>query len=110
MPPPPVPEPSSEERSSKKGKGKAVEVDSAAVADSIADDRKRKARGDDGDRFAKKSRGDDVADAAKLGVSEAELGAYFSYQSLNCIAYALRRVVSNEEADDGGSYGKLCGF
>lgn len=70
MPPPPVPEPTSD----RKGKGRAVDVD--AEMDGISDDRKRKARGDDGDRFAKKSKGDDAKDAAKLGVSEAELGAY----------------------------------
>ena len=94
----------------RKGKGKAVDVDSDRIADGIADDRKRKARGDDGDRFAKKSKGDDVKDAAKLGVSEAELGAYSVYLSRHMNAYCVFRELPDEEANDGRPYGQLCGL
>ncbi|VDC07706.1 unnamed protein product [Peniophora sp. CBMAI 1063] len=73
MPPPPVPDYTESDR---KGKGRAMDTDSESLVDGLADERKRKARGEDGDRFAKKSKGDDTRDAAKLGVSESELESY----------------------------------
>jgi pre-mRNA-processing factor SLU7 len=68
-----------------KGKGKQKDLDASQLADSIAEDRKRKSRVDEGDgRFNKKSRGEDEADAKSFDVTEAELGTSIFFIAAFC--------------------------
>ena len=61
-----------------KGKQRKSDVDVEAEQGKLSDERKRRARANDGDeRFSKKSKNEEAAESKKFDVSEDELGMDF---------------------------------
>lgn len=71
----------------------------------LADEKKRKGRGDDEDRNGKRRKA--VLEASTHEVTEEELGRSLCPVDWVC-AYAVHRGISDEPTHDGGSNGQLC--
>ncbi len=61
-----------------KGKQRKIDVDVEGEQSKLSEERKRRARANDGDeRFSKKSKNEEAVDSKKFDVSEDDLGTFF---------------------------------
>lgn len=95
-----------EQNYSKKRVGEGdVKLDKERLATALADQKKRKGRGDDEDKNGKRRKA--VLETSTHEVTEEELGKSLWYGDFMC-AYSARRGISDAPTHDRGSNGQLC--
>lgn len=82
-----------------------VRLDQDRLAQALADEKKRKGTGDDGERQGKKRKGG--FETSTHEVTEEELGELNSYILTQVHTHSCCRGVPYDSAYDGGSYGQL---